>query len=661
MIHGPSEGLTEQGSPVTRTQRSVGFGWRLWAVGIALLCAAAPAVIVEDDYEVGSGPYTFQVALIADPSNKWDNLRAVRDTINKLVDEYGEIEMVMVIGDMTSTADTTAEFPNAKHILDSLHVPYVPLIGNHEMVPYWLDPPVPPRDADSLFTTRYFDRTFGPVYDSLAAGRYAQVRDFRRYAEHPWNFEIEWPHGSHDTFAYDIWQNFAFRAGPESSPYRFVCLDFNSRHKVPGMNYGVLPSADLHELPFDNKTSSIRVHGGTLPVKCVVYEDDSLGGDSLPISADTSDLGAFDNSISSVRVEEGVTVELYDSDSFAGDTWLRLTATDLDLAINGPAQWWRDYVKTYCDSVAGDTIRENVIFFVHHPLKAVDPFGIANFRQDEVDAIASFLAPFASDIGGWYAGHLNDSAPLMHVPGHGRVRNPVDGSKICDWYMPPASQSYGGWVKILTLHYGREPLVDLEYSGTIDDTVDVVHEDEIPIIVTTLRPGLLTARIQKGSRPVCTLVESLPRGPGRETDTLAWDGRDSIGEPVLPGDDYTVRYYDEEGLFTGLSPFTVKDTIPSACKEAGDTRDMLHKSSRVSITPNPFSRSVEAVWYPPARGGDVPRVYAQDGSLVRRAEITAGEARWAWDGKDSRGRFVPPGVYVVVAPGGVRTKAVKLR
>jgi len=648
-------------SPASVTRRPGGFGWRPWIIGIALLCAAAQAVVVEDDYETGSGPYTFQVALITDPSNKWENLRAARDTINKLVDEYGDIQMVMVLGDLTSTADTNAEFPNARQILDSLHVPYVPLIGNHDMVPYWLDPPVPPRDADSFFTTRYFDRTFGPVYDSLAAGKYPQIRDFRRYEEHPWNFEVEWPNGSHDTFAYDIWQNFAFRAGPELSPYRFVCLDFNSRHKVAGLSNGVLPSADLHTLPFDNKTSSIRVRGGALPVRCVVFADDSLRGDSLQILGDTSDLGAFDNSISSVRVNEGVTVDLFDADSLAGDTWLRLTATDLDLDTNGSAQWWRDYVKMYGDSVADDTVRENVIFFAHHPLKAVDPIGIANFRQDEVDAIASFLAPYAGDVGGWYAGHLNDSAPLIRVPGHGRVRNPGDGGKICDWYMPPASEYYGGWVKILTLHYGREPLVDVDYSGMIDDTVDVIYEDKIPVIVATLRAGLLTARIQKGSRRICTLVESLPRGPGRETDTLAWDGRDSTGALVLPGDDYTVRYYDEDGFFTGLSPFTVKDTSPPGCAEARDARDMSYKPRGISIRPNPFRRNAAVIWNSPASGGEVARVYAQDGRLVRQARIPSGEARWVWDGRDDSGAALPPGVYVLEAGPGLRAKVVKLK
>ncbi|MCX6844692.1 MAG: metallophosphoesterase [candidate division WOR-3 bacterium] len=635
---------------MTRTQRPARFGWSPWVVGIALLCAAAPAVIVEDDYETGSGPYFFRIALIADPHNKYDNLRAARDTINSLASNPSyNMEMVIVLGDLSSAA--TYELDSAKSILDGLAVPYVPLTGNHDIVPW----DAPARDEDSLFTTRCFDRTFGSVYDAMADSMYPEVRDFRRYEEHPWNFQIVWPG---DTHAYDIWQNFSFRAGPELSPYRFVCLDFNQRKST---GQGAWPGADLQYLPFDNRTSSIRARGGTQPPKCVVFVDDSLRGDSLPISFDTSDLGTFGNRISSVWVNEGVTVDLYDAANFAGDTWLRLTATDSDLDINGSAQWWRDYVKAYYDSVVNDTIRENVIFFAHNPLMAVDPFGIGNFDPDEVNAIASFLAPYACDVGGWYAGHLNDSAPLIRVPGHGRVRNPVDGSKVCDWYMPPASEFYGGWVKILTLHYGREPLVDVDHSGMIDDTVDVTHEDTIPVIVTTLRLGLLTARIQKGSLPICTLVESLPRGPGRETDTLAWDGRDSSGARVVPGDDFTVRYYDEEGFFTGLSPFTVMDTSQSACAEPRDTRDMFHEPRGVSITPNPFSRSVAVVWNSPARSGDAARVYAQDGGLVRQAQIPAGEARWVWDGKDSRGGLVPPGVYVLVAPGGVRAKAVKLR
>jgi flagellar hook assembly protein FlgD len=103
------------------------------------------------------------------------------------------------------------------------------------------------------------------------------------------------------------------------------------------------------------------------------------------------------------------------------------------------------------------------------------------------------------------------------------------------------------------------------------------------------------------------------------------------------------------------------DTSQSACAEPSDTRDMFHEPRGVSITPNPFSRSVAAIWNSPARSGDAARVYAQDGGLVRQAQIPAGKARWVWDGKDSRGGLVPPGVYVLVAPGGVHAKAVKSR
>jgi len=81
----------------------------------------------------------------------------------------------------------------------------------------------------------------------------------------------------------------------------------------------------------------------------------------------------------------------------------------------------------------------------------------------------------------------------------------------------------------------------------------------------------------------------------------------------------------------------------------------------VSVTPNPFSQRVAVAWSAPARGNDAARVYAPDGSLIREAEIPIGACRWVWDGRDNRGRAVPPGVYVVTAPGGTRAKAIKLR
>jgi len=551
-----------QGSSAKRTYWPVGLRWSPWVVGVALICAAAQAVRVEEDYEIGCGPNWFQVALIADPHNVYDNLRAARDTINKLVEHPAyRIQMALVLGDLSSADE--GELLETKGILHDLAVPYVPLIGNHDVIP-WDERP---RGWDSLFTTRFFDSTFGSVYRDLASGAYSQIRDFLRYEEHPWNFEIQWG----DTFAYDIWQNFSFLAGPELSPYRFVCLDFNSRKKKAGE--GAWPEGDLHYLPFDNRTSSIRVRGGTGMVKCRVYEDDSLTGDSLPISYDTADLGSWKGRISSVWVAEGCTVDLYESVNYEGHVWLRLTDSDLDLDINGSAQWWRDHVKAYCDSAVNDTVRDNVIFFAHHPLWP-DITGIANFAPWEVGEIASFLEPYARNVGGWYAGHLNDSGALLVPPSHGSVRS--HSSKICDWYMVPANSFWGGYVKILTLYYGKSPLVDRDCSGLIDDTVDVTYEDTIPIVVKTLRLGQLTVRIQKGSLHICTLVTDSAVGPDTTLVNLTWDGRDSDGALALPGDDYSVRFY-EGSVFMGSSPFTVKGTCIPAEMADNETWDTLHE------------------------------------------------------------------------------------
>jgi len=482
--------------------------------------------------------------------------------------------MVVVLGDLTSTADTTREFATAETILASLDVPYVPVIGNHDMVPCWVTPRVPPRDSDSLYTTRYFEKWFGPQYGRLADSGFPQIRDFQRYEEHPWNFEIHWPFPCDDTFAYDIWQNFSFRAGPEQSPYRFVCLDFNSRDKVPDDNSGMFADGDLHKLPFDNKTSSVRVRGGAGTIKARTYDEKFFQGDSHDITASEPDLGDWRGRISSVRVfAEGCTVDLYESMNYGGNSWLRLTASDSDLSINGSAQWWRELVRASCDT--SDTIRDNVIFFAHHPLTSVDPLGIGNFGASEVGDIASFLAPYACDVGGWYAGHLVDSGKWYSPPFHGEVKS--DGTKVCDWYITPESNHYGGYVKILTLYYDKAPLVDLDCSGLIDDTVDVTYEDSIRVEVTTLRMGYLTARIWKGGQLICTLAESLARGQGRDADTLTWDGRDSRGALALPGSDYSVRF-TEGNAFMGSSPFTVKGTcLPMTTGARADTWDTLHE------------------------------------------------------------------------------------
>jgi YVTN family beta-propeller protein len=111
------------------------------------------------------------------------------------------------------------------------------------------------------------------------------------------------------------------------------------------------------------------------------------------------------------------------------------------------------------------------------------------------------------------------------------------------------------------------------------------------------------------------------------------------------------------GHLGGTHVYVLRDTSAGMAEPQSPHAELRS----ISVTPNPFSQRVAVAWNSPARGDDAARVYAQDGRLVRQARIPAGEARWVWDGRDEQGRLVPPGVYVLAVPGGVRAKAIKLR
>ncbi len=147
---------------------------------------------------------SFSFAVIADPHCSSDpngvnarRLRACVDWVNTY-QESRDIDLVLVIGDIGTTATTLR---TGKSILDGLHMPYVPLVGDN--------------DAKASFAS-----TYGSVYESLSTMTQDAGTGFS-----------EWQRGPVDVYAPNepsknlYLENVAF----EYRGVSFVCPDWASR------------------------------------------------------------------------------------------------------------------------------------------------------------------------------------------------------------------------------------------------------------------------------------------------------------------------------------------------------------------------------------------------------------------------------------------------
>ncbi|MBU2574353.1 MAG: metallophosphoesterase [Elusimicrobia bacterium] len=156
-------------------------------------------------------------------------LRRIVNWINANRDAEN-IRFVIVTGDLTASAEKS-QFLKAKEILDALTVPYVPMIGNHDIWPFTFD-----SEAPAPFGDRYFKDVFAPTFDKLKTF-FPEWDDGTRLVP-AWNSEQK----------VESWfQNYAFSYGG----YHFTCLDFNSRQHA--INNGALPSAVYHIPGFGEK------------------------------------------------------------------------------------------------------------------------------------------------------------------------------------------------------------------------------------------------------------------------------------------------------------------------------------------------------------------------------------------------------------------------
>ncbi len=132
--------------------------------------------------------------------------------INKIAGSQN-IAFVVVLGDLTEAAEAS-ELRAAGVILDSLTIPWIPVMGNHDTWPNTVDEIAPPCCPP---VESYFDSIMGPQYAELAAEMPGWGKESPALVYHP--------EAARDTY----FQNFFFDYGG----FHFVFLDFNDRLGYP--------------------------------------------------------------------------------------------------------------------------------------------------------------------------------------------------------------------------------------------------------------------------------------------------------------------------------------------------------------------------------------------------------------------------------------------
>ena len=152
-----------------------------------------------------------------------ERLRSTVNWLNRNYENEG-IEFVVVSGDLTDSGEKS-EFLKFKEIMDELLIPYVPLIGNHDVWPY----------TDSFQTEH-------PVGDSMIINIFDDV-----YLNLMMFFDT-WDDGTRlnkiwnpQSNNFNFLQNFAF----EYNGFHFLMCDFDTRHPARNNEPGIGPEAEI--------------------------------------------------------------------------------------------------------------------------------------------------------------------------------------------------------------------------------------------------------------------------------------------------------------------------------------------------------------------------------------------------------------------------------
>ncbi|MEZ5004361.1 MAG: metallophosphoesterase [Chitinophagales bacterium] len=176
----------------------------------------------DEDGDYGTEGYS-DIPPVGDIGYPAERLRRTVNWLNENHESYN-IDFVVVSGDLTDSGEES-EFYKFKEIMSSLKIPYVPLIGNHDVWPYTRDTIAPLPTGDSLINYIFED-----VYDANKL------------------FFDTWDDGTRltknynpESGNYNFLQNFSF----VYQGFEFLMLDFDTRHPAPNNLPGIGPEAEI--------------------------------------------------------------------------------------------------------------------------------------------------------------------------------------------------------------------------------------------------------------------------------------------------------------------------------------------------------------------------------------------------------------------------------
>jgi 3',5'-cyclic AMP phosphodiesterase CpdA len=152
-------------------------------------------------------------------------LRFAVSKINMAAEEY-DIRFVAATGDYADSGERS-EALKAREILDQLRVPYLPVIGNHDLWPHAAGEEAPDPVGDRFFEEVFADQflLLGSLFDGFTKAPVPTVNPDCGCSSH--------------------FQNYGF----DHEGFHFVVLDLVTRNHAPFGFFGVTSEEDLHDFP----------------------------------------------------------------------------------------------------------------------------------------------------------------------------------------------------------------------------------------------------------------------------------------------------------------------------------------------------------------------------------------------------------------------------